>query len=297
MAIAGQRLEHGAHAFGELSRTGRSEDPATLRARLVEEGYLYIPGFFEPADVLAVRGVLVERLAAGDWLAPGSAPMDAVAIPGVAIDMGVLSTELADDNEPMRRLLYEGRMIRFYEELLGGPIRHFDFTWIRTATAGNPTKVHTDIVFMGRGTTNLYTSWVPYGDIPVEMGGLTVLERSHEDEEIRDVYGRQDVDSYCENLGQDPGDYEHPNANPYLTEDPASFRRRLGGRWLTADFRVGDLLVFGMYTAHGALDNRTDRVRLSSDSRYQLASEPIDDRWIGPNPAGHRKAGKRGIIC
>jgi hypothetical protein len=52
-----------------------------------------------------------------------------------------------------------------------------------------------------------------------------------------------------------------------------------------------------MYTAHGALDNRTDRLRLSSDSRYQLASEPIDERWVGPDPVGHQAAGKRGIVC
>jgi hypothetical protein len=52
-----------------------------------------------------------------------------------------------------------------------------------------------------------------------------------------------------------------------------------------------------MFTAHGALDNRTDRIRLSSDSRYQLAADPVDERWVGPHPAGHTKAGKRGVVC
>ena len=79
--------------------------------------------------------------------------------------------------------------------------------------------------------------------------------------------------------------------------DAAELRRRLGGRWLTADYRAGDLLVFGMYTAHGALDNRSAAIRLSSDSRYQLAAEPVDERWVGLNPPGHTKAGKRGVIC
>ena len=31
--------------------------------------------------------------------------------------------------------------------------------------------------------------------------------------------------------------------------------------------------------------------------RYQRASEPIDDRWVGANPPGHTTAGKRGRIC
>ena len=58
------------------------------------------------------------------------------------------------------------------------------------------------------------------------------------------------------------------------------------------------LSTFGMFLVHASLDNRTpDRIRLSSDSRYQRASEPIDERWVGPNPPGHSAAGKLGRIC
>jgi hypothetical protein len=52
-----------------------------------------------------------------------------------------------------------------------------------------------------------------------------------------------------------------------------------------------------MFTVHASLDNRTNRIRISSDSRYQRASEPIDERWIGVNPPGHSAAGKRGRVC
>ena len=52
-----------------------------------------------------------------------------------------------------------------------------------------------------------------------------------------------------------------------------------------------------MFTVHAGLDNRSDRVRLSSDSRYQPASKPADERWIGPNPIAHGAAGRRGKIC
>jgi hypothetical protein len=52
-----------------------------------------------------------------------------------------------------------------------------------------------------------------------------------------------------------------------------------------------------MDLVHGGLDNRSHRLRLSSDSRYQLASEPIDERWVGENPPGHGSAGKRGRVC
>jgi ectoine hydroxylase-related dioxygenase (phytanoyl-CoA dioxygenase family) len=189
-------------------------------------------------------------------------------------------------------------MIELHERLLGGPIRHFDMTWVRVTAPGAGTPSHTDIVFMGRGTQRLLTAWVPYGDVPRAMGGLALLEGSHRNREIREVYGRQDVDTYCENLGEEPRDGEPGGGvDPILDHDATALRHRLGGRWLTTDFAAGDLLVFGMFTAHASLDNRTDRWRLSSDSRYQLAAEPIDERWVGEHPVGHTRAGKRGMIC
>lgn len=63
------------------------------------------------------------------------------------------------------------------------------------------------------------------------------------------------------------------------------------------EFRMGDLLTFNVYTVHGSLDNRSDTIRLSSDSRYQLASKPIDERWVGERLAGHGGDSIRPLIC
>jgi hypothetical protein len=53
-----------------------------------------------------------------------------------------------------------------------------------------------------------------------------------------------------------------------------------------------------MYTLHGSLDNQSDhRLRLSTDTRYQRADEPIDERWIGDDPIAHGPDAKRSIIC
>lgn len=97
----------------------------------------------------------------------------------------------------------------------------------------------------------------------------------------------------------------HPNdkaltangTNGWLSDDTNKIRRQLGNRWLVAEYEPGDMVVFGMEMVHGGLDNRSDRLRLSSDSRYQLASEPVDERWVGDNPHGHSAAGKRGRVC
>jgi hypothetical protein len=48
---------------------------------------------------------------------------------------------------------------------------------------------------------------------------------------------------------------------------------------------------------HASMDNRTNRLRLSTDSRYQLVSQEIDERWIGEDPIGHGPEGKQGMIC
>jgi len=83
--------------------------------------------------------------------------------------------------------------------------------------------------------------------------------------------------------------------NGWLSKDPVSLRAHLGGRWLTAEYRAGDLVIFTVQTVHASLDNRSNQIRLSTDTRYQLASEPVDERWIGPKPIGHGPEAKRGI--
>lgn len=278
-----------------------------MRQRMADDGYLYLPHFFRRDDVLAARAEIVRRLELADVLEPGTEPMQAVARPGARVRLGRDNALLAAGNRPVMRLLFAGRMVRFYEALLGGEVLNFNHTWVRVTGPGQGTEVHTDMVFMGRGTTNLYTSWVPYGDIPLELGGLAIMERSHLVDAIRDGYCKQDVDTFCENFGETPVDWyeewkknpkaHYPRGNWLLAEDAGEFQRELGGRWLTTDYHAGDLLAFGMYTAHAATDNRTQSWRISSDTRYQLASEPVDDRWAGPNPIGHTKASKRGMIC
>jgi ectoine hydroxylase-related dioxygenase (phytanoyl-CoA dioxygenase family) len=74
-------------------------------------------------------------------------------------------------------------------------------------------------------------------------------------------------------------------------------RCKYGGRWLSSEFEAGDVLIFGMFTIHASLDNHSPSIRLSSDSRYQLASEPVDERWVGSNPIGHSTAAKQSQIC
>jgi hypothetical protein len=306
----GQDLDTSPEAFGELRRSDEiAHDMQALRARMAEDGYLYLPGYLDRDLVLEARRVLCHQLAERGLLDPRRPVEEAVVRPaeegGLADRLGDMGSRnaLVRANGPLMRLLYGGRMLAFYERFLGGPVRHFDYTWLRVVRPGGATAAHYDIVFMGRGTTNLYTAWTPLGDIDLQLGGLMVLEGSHRIEELRHGYGRTDVDTYCENrfdgawLAPDGTRNRPEAASGYISRDHPGLQERLGGRWLTAEYRAGDLLTFTMYTAHASIDNRTDRWRLSTDSRYQLASEPVDGRWIGPDPIGHGPNAARGVIC
>jgi len=50
----------------------------------------------------------------------------------------------------------------------------------------------------------------------------------------------------------------------------------LEGRWVSDDFAVGDVLIFHSMVVHKGVPNRSDKLRMSMDVRYQLASEPFN---------------------
>ena len=274
-----------------------AEDVAELRQRFADDGYLYMKGYLDRGEVLRARASLTDGLAAAGVLDEKFPSIDAVCKPGAGY---VFKPELTDNNPAVQNLLYGRRLTDFYRRFYGEDIRHYDFTWLRAVGPGKGTNPHCDLPYMGRGTHRHMTCWVPYGDISFELGGLMVLEGSHKRMDLLEHYVYRDVDAYCENK---PKEAEAAKAGKWaftgtLSHNPPFVRNKFGGRWLTAEFRAGDFITFGMFLVHASLDNRTaNRLRISSDSRYQRASEPIDERWIGPNPPGHSAAGKRGRVC
>ena len=285
--------------FGRLeSSIDLIDNLPALRERMDQEGYLFLPGYLDRAEVLSARQVMAERLAARDLLDPAYPTIECKIRAGADV---AFAPELAKDNPLLHTLLYGGRMMQFWERFFDASVRHYDFTWVRAVAPGRGTPPHMDIVYMGRGTQRLYTAWTPLGDVPISTGGLLILERSHKHERLNNGYGRKDVDRYCENkvgpgyTGMGGGG--NISDTGWLSNDPVKLRKNLGGRWLTADYRAGDLLVFSVFTVHTSLDNQSDTIRLSTDTRYQLASDPVDERWIGEHPIAHGPNAKQGMIC
>lgn len=293
----GHELDNGDSTLGFMREANDAlGDHKALQALMEENGYLLLRGVLNKQDVLSARRHVLEQLAATGQLDPSVPLMSGTPKPETKL---FFQPELAQkNNPPLQHLLYaqDGNLMRLFRFFLNGDVRHYDFTWLRCISPGLGTPSHCDVVFMGRGTRKVYTAWVPLGDVDFVSGGLMVLEGSHKNQRLRETYGARDVDSYCEN---DPNDEARTanGFNGWLSEDPNKIRRSLGGRWLVSEYETGDAVIFCMDLVHGGMDNRSNRLRLSSDSRYQLASEAIDERWIGENPPGHGSAGKRGRIC
>lgn len=274
-----------------------AEDFEELRRRFEEDGYLYMRGYLDREQVLEARAAIVEQLGEAGLLDPRYPEMEAICKSGEGLSF---NPEIARRSPEVQALLYEGRLPDFYRQFYGEEVRHYDFTWLRAMRPGKGTNPHCDLPYMGRGTHRHMTCWLPYGDITYELGGLMVLEGSHKRMDLLSNYVYRDVDSYCENKPEQKKRAEEGGwtFTGTLSHNPPIVRDRFGGRWLTTEYRAGDFLTFGMFMVHASTDNRTkNRLRISSDSRYQRASEAIDERWVGINPPGHSKAGKRGRIC
>jgi ectoine hydroxylase-related dioxygenase (phytanoyl-CoA dioxygenase family) len=272
-------LETGPETIGELrDASSLLGDPEALRQRMADDGYLLLRGLIDRGTVLEARRELLLKYATVGEIDSINRPlMDGIQSEQTFVHSVnlIAFTESLRTGIAYRSVVEAPELISFFEDFLGGPARSWDFCWVRLMRPGEATGMHCDSPYATRGTKNVWSAWIPLGDLRREEGALMILEGSHKNEELRESYGNLDADR--DKLG-------------WLSTDPPALRRSLGGRWLTTDFRAGDVMVFSMYLVHGSLDNNSPegRCRLTSDVRYQLLGDPLDERWNGDiaNPHG-----------
>ena len=272
----GIELDMNDSAFGELvDSSDLLEDSSALQRRISEDGYLFLRGFLDASIVRAAREEILVKYAIIGEIDAGYPVDDAVYTASNAlfdINLRAFARSLRD-GAAYKRVVLNDKVLQLHKRLLGGDVRAFDFRWPRLARPGEGCGVHCDGPYLTRGTDRIYSSWIPLGEISSVEGGLMILENGPKHDDLLRRYLSMDADrDHLEWLG-----------------DPRAVQEKFGTRWLTADYRAGDVLCFGISTVHAALDNHspTNKCRLSSDSRYQLASEPLDERWNGPNPEAH----------
>jgi ectoine hydroxylase-related dioxygenase (phytanoyl-CoA dioxygenase family) len=244
-----------------------------MRARAAEDGYLFFRKFIPTEDILAVRADILQVVDQHGWLQPGQnelggllqrEALEAVPESDLRIDIGVTRAMYDDVQklESMHRLPHHPKLLTFFERLFDEQVlvhaRHI-VRMVTSHPAIVPTPIHQDYPFI-QGTSGTWTAWIPLGDCPRTMGGLTVLRASHR-------LGYLPVQTV-----QGAGGL----AAQLCPTDPPD--------WAEIDYQAGDVLAFPCFAVHRALPSAIkDQIRLSLDVRYQPIDEVIEARSLKPH--------------
>lgn len=286
--------------LGLMRESRTTEATAVLRQKLAQDGYVYLRGVLPVDSVAEARHTIVSGLVAHGWkFADQDALMLAESHPrpcpwSAQTGSSVVGRQFggAELQELMHRpevlcVVESEELFAVFQRIFGEPSSTLDMKWLRAmspeAKDSEPRgSFHMDNIFMNRGSDRLTTAWVPFVDVPIELGGLVALQGSSSlpgFKRLRATYGSIDVDR-CGIDGVSPG--TDPLALASL--DPAS-------RWVTANYKAGDVVLFSMHTLHGGIRNETSgQLRLSADLRFQPAQEGRDERWIGHPPPMHERS-------
>lgn len=279
----GYTLSKSQDRLGWLRPTDANRPVGEIWEQFKAQGYVWLKQMLDRKAVLDFRRQFFQAYAEAGLLIPGSDPQDGL-YSGVREESGFARRKLT---EITRWADYEAFCLsapirEFYRAVLGGPVYLHKRKLIRYTLPKDPhcTGAHYDLVYLRAGTERVYTSWIPIGDTPAEMGGLIYLEgsdswgRRQEAEFSRlnaDLPEEQRLSAYNKNM-TDTG---------WLTKDLPALADRMGTRWLAADYEAGDMMVHSAFMIHAATVNVDPRgvIRLSTDIRYQLVSDEIDKRW------------------
>lgn len=256
----GHVLEMTSERLGWLEPTPGSLPIEQLQEIYRQQGYLWLKGFFERDVVLNFRDYFFETISAR----------------GSRAFFEIISSQEYEDFCSMSCLW------TFYQEFLEGQPYLHKRKLLRFNLPGEDhcTGGHYDLIYLRSGTDKLCTSWIPLGDIPVEMGGLIYLEHS-------DTVGRQmEAEFRLKNADLPPEERisaynRNMRANGWISTDLVDMANRFNSRWLVADYEIGDMVIHSPYMIHAATLNKDplQRTRLSTDLRFQRVDDEIDLRW------------------
>ncbi len=255
-------------------------DMQALHAQFAEDGYLLLRGLIDREKVKQARSTILHYMHQQNVLTRDAPILEGVMPSG---GRGAKMRRIAY-HEDVLAVIQAIELFDFFAAYFDEPALTFDYKWLRAVGNEQYTGAHYDFVYMGRGSGNLHTVWVPLGDTPVDHGTLAVCRGSHNlpsFARIRDTYGRMDVD--------------RDGIDGWFTKDPMEIVEKFGGKWQTSEFFMGDVILFGMHTMHASTTNLTNRFRLSCDVRFQPASDPADERWVKGGP-GHTVHGIKELI-
>jgi len=244
------------------------DDPSALRQQADEDGFLFFRGLVPADPILSLRRQFLQVCDKHGWIAPGTALIDGIADPSAdeiepvqASGVSMAGYQDVQRLEAFHQLSHHPAIISMLETLFGETVfahpRNIGRLMI-PAKCNVPTPPHQDYIYI-QGTNSFYSLWMPLGNCPRQLGGLSTLRGSHK-------------------LGLLP---TCPSAG---AGGRAVILDGIEQEWFEADFEIGDVLFFHNQTVHKSLPNLTDnQIRLSVDYRYQPASQPIVQSTVRPH--------------
>lgn len=235
--------------------------PDALRQRAATDGYLFFQQILPAAAILQLRKEVLEVCRKHNFLDTSAPLEDGISLPGYAVIESSVNPDYTNyykDIQQLRSfhaLAHHPLLLKALDALFDGTTFVHPLKILRTifpAAQKHTTPPHQDY-FHVRGTVNTWTCWIPLGDCPATLGGLTVVPGSH-------------------HWGLLP---EHPaeGAGHIGINVPAD------ATWANSPFKAGDVLMFHSHTVHQGMDNNSgNQLRLSMDCRFQA----LADKKIGP---------------
>ncbi|PCJ59461.1 MAG: phytanoyl-CoA dioxygenase [Planctomycetota bacterium] len=240
-------------------------DRQALQDRAHDQGYLYFKGLLNKEKILDLRKSILEIIKKHGWLEPCRTLMDGISKPGINVVEGSDNDYRHYYNDILslrsfHALSHDPTIIALFEKLFGESVLVHSRNILRTIFPGitkHTTPPHQDYFYIG-GTVDTWTSWIPCGDCPEELGGLAIIPGSHK-------RGLLDTRSAMGAGGHQVDVMEND-------------------LWCTNEVECGDVLLMNSMTIHQGRDNNTaDRIRLSMDFRYQPISHPIREDSLTPH--------------
>ena len=236
-------------------------DPEKLRQRAEQDGYLFFKELIPNSAIAELRNDVLKICERHNFLKEGAPLMDGIAAPGfVIVESSVNESYVAYYREiqqlhSFHSLAHHPNLLNAFNLLFDGETLVHPLKILRTIfpqAQKHTTPPHQDF-FHVRGTENTWTCWMPLGDCPKDLGGLTLVPASHK-------------------WGLLP---EHPAEGAGLI----GINVPSNSKWLMGEFDAGDVLLFHSHTVHQGIDNNSaNKLRLSMDCRFQALSE----KKIGP---------------
>jgi len=242
------------------------EDINQIRSVLERDGYLMLRNFLDRSKVLNARKAILEFCGCNIDTEKGSL-MD-----GYATDpsqsLGLLNYQFLARQPEIKEVLENEKIFAFWENYFGKPAKTMLYKWLRGVQQNGYTGIHHDRVYLGGGSQQLHTVWIPLGDIPKEQGTLLVCKDSHKHPGFTAFR-----EKYCYG-------YQKLRNNGWFSDDPAELEKEFQGEgsleWLSTDFCAGDVCILGLDMLHMSTTNTTQRYRLSCDTRWQPKGEKIE---------------------